>query len=431
MAFIDVVQWNATPDVFAWRFPERNLTTLTQLIVNESQEAVLFHGGKLLQKFGPGKHTLSTENIPLLENLYGIPFGGENPFQAEVWFVNRVSVLDIKWGTRQPFLVRDPEFGVMIPVRGYGQFGIRIEEAERFLVTLVGTLPEFDKNRLTEYFRGLLMSRATSAIARKIKDQKVSVLDIAAYVSELSDDLQRTMGEAFEKYGIRLVNFYLSQVTVPEDDPAVAELRKTLSRRADMDVLKYDYGQQRSFDVVDKAAANTGTAGALMGAGMGLGMGFGAGGAVGGMMSDVARQVRPPVVPTHPCPSCGAGVPQGARFCPACGQAEPAASVTAQKKCAVCDRCGRPIPVGAQFCPSCGDRYNPCPACGADVPEGVAACPSCGGKMPFKCDCGASVAPDARFCPSCGRALIKVCPSCGREVAEGESFCAGCGAKIR
>lgn len=241
MALIDIVQWSGTPDTFAWRFPESNLTTFTQLIVNQSQEAVLFHKGELIKTFGPGKHTLSTENIPILEKLYGIPFGGKNPFTAEVWFVNKVFSLDIKWGTASPFLIRDPEFGVMIPVRGFGQFGIRIANAETFLVKLVGTLPLFGKEQLTAYFRGLLMSRATSILARTMQDSKISVLDIAAHIALLSEALRSELLGEFEKYGIELINFYISQISIPEEDSSVIKLKETLSKRADMAALGYTY----------------------------------------------------------------------------------------------------------------------------------------------------------------------------------------------
>lgn len=433
MALIDVVRWNGTPDVFAWRFPETNLTTFTQLVVNQSQEAVLFDKGKLLRKFGPGKHTLSTENIPLLENLYGIPFGGQNPFTAEVWFVNKVTALDVKWGTQQPFLVRDPEFKVVIPVRGFGQFGVTIEDAEKFLVKLVGTLPLFDRQRLVDYFRGMLLSRATAVIARTVTERKISVLDIAARIAELSDQLRDDLSEQFLQFGIRLVNFFVNQISVPEDDPAVVELRKALSKKADMDIRGYTYQQERSYDVLQNAANNEGVAGGVMGAGMGLGMGFGVGGALNGLMQGVLAntmhtQTAGQQTATS-CVSCGTPIPGGGKFCPLCGrlQAGPATQAAVRK----CDKCGSEVPSGAKFCPRCGDPYNPCPSCGGDVAADATVCPACGKPMPVVCPgCGESVAADAKFCPSCGTAMRGVCPSCGCEVRAQQAFCAGCGTKI-
>jgi membrane protease subunit (stomatin/prohibitin family) len=139
MALIDVVEWNdATNDVFAWKYGQNknnNLSAFTQLIVRESQEAVLFSKGQLLGKFGPGKHTLSTENIPLLRNLFGIPFGGKNPFIAEVWFVNKTAPLTIDWRT-DSMRLRDPEYGEMVPLAATGRYGLKVEDAERFLIQL-------------------------------------------------------------------------------------------------------------------------------------------------------------------------------------------------------------------------------------------------------------------------------------------------------
>lgn len=431
MAFIDVVRWAGTPDVFAWRFPETNLTTFTQLIVHQTQAAVLFSKGAILQEFGPGKHTLSTENIPLLENLYGIPFGGNNPFTAEVWFVNKVSSLDVKWGTQQPFLVRDPEFGVMIPVRGYGQFGVRIDDARQFLTRLVGTLPAFDRERLVEYFRGLLLSRATALIARELTEAKCSVLDVAARIADLSEAIGGALRTEFAEYGIELLNFYLSRISVPEDDPAVVKLRDTLSKRAEMNILGYTYQQERSYDVLQDAAQNEGSGSGLMNAGLGLGMGMGVGQAIKPMMQQVAGQTGqngqndPNGKPPATCASCGAQISDRAQFCPSCGR-------PVQKPRVVnCNRCGREIPAGAKFCPACGDAYNPCPACGADLPADAAACPACGAKLPAACPhCGATIAADSRFCPGCGRALQSKCPSCGADAASGQSFCTTCGAKL-
>lgn len=377
MALIDIVQWSGTPDTFAWRFPESNLTTLTQLIVNQSQEAVLFHKGELLKTFGPGKHTLSTENIPILEKLYGIPFGGKNPFTAEVWFVNKVFSLDIKWGTASPFLIRDPEFGVMIPVRGFGQFGIRIANAETFLVKLVGTLPVFGKEQLTTYFRGLLMSRATSILARTMQNEKISVLDIAAHIALLSEALHGELLGEFEKYGIELINFYISQISIPEEDPSVVKLKETLSKRADMAALGYTYQQERSFNVLENAAQNEGTAGTIMGAGMGLGMGVGIGKATGQMMNEVTGAVRKPECS---CPSCGHTISQDAQFCSKCGAVRERSFSIKNS----CGKCHATMPSGAKFCPACGAKATTyCAVCGQELVAGQAFCTACGVKSCF------------------------------------------------
>ena len=154
MAIVEVVKYNSSPDVFAWKYPSEELGTWTQLIVNESQEAILFKGGKALDVFQSGRHTLETANIPILNKIINLPFGGRSPFTAEVWYINKVNSLDIKWGTASPIQLQDPKYSVFIPVRAFGQFGIRIENSKQFLVKLDGTLSVFDKTNILKYFRG-------------------------------------------------------------------------------------------------------------------------------------------------------------------------------------------------------------------------------------------------------------------------------------
>ena len=164
MAIIDLVKWNGNPSILAWRFPSDQLSTWTQLIVNETQEAYVVKEGVYQGPFGPGRHTLDTENIPLLTSLMGLPFGGKSPFTAEVWFVNRATNLDIKWGTPDPIQLQDPKYQLMVPVRAFGQYGVKITDAKKFLLKLVGTLPGFDAATLAEYFKGVFTTKIKSNI---------------------------------------------------------------------------------------------------------------------------------------------------------------------------------------------------------------------------------------------------------------------------
>lgn len=290
MALIDVVKWDADPNLYAWKFPHENLSTATQLIVNESQEAVLFSKGQMVGKFGPGKHTLKTENLPVLRNLFGLPFGGKNPFTAEVWFVNKAIALDVKWGTPTPIQLRDPEFKIMVPVRGFGQFGIQIDDAEKFLVKLVGTLHTFDRETMSSYFKGILLKQAADAIAEKITLEKIGILEIATQLNEISDFLEQEIGKEFDDYGVKILNFTVTSINVPEDDPSVIKLKEVLDKKLEMETLGFDYNTERSFDVMENAASNEGgMAGGLMGAGIGLGMGVGMGGTMGGMMNNLVN----------------------------------------------------------------------------------------------------------------------------------------------
>lgn len=430
MAIIDVVKWDGAPNIYAYKYPETNLTTFTQLIVNESQEAVLFSKGKLLQKFGSGKHTLSTENIPILETLFGIPFGGQNPFTAEVWFVNKVASLNTKWGTNTPMQLRDPEFGVMIPVRAFGQFGIQIKDAETFLVKLVGTMSEFNDTNLIDYFRGVILATASTQIAQIITNNKIGLLSISSQLLPISTSLKEQMKLEFETYGIDLLNFFVNSITTPDNDPSIENLKGLLAKKAEMDLLGYTYQQERTFDVLENASKNEGNSGSIMGAGMGLSMGMGVGSAVGGMMNDLRTQVPSNSISakaTIQCPSCKATIPGDSKFCAICGKTVGATTTVLIK----CNKCQNDMPANSKFCPSCGDVYNACPVCGADNAAEAANCVACGAGLPAACpNCNAKVVGNMKFCPSCGGSLQKLCSKCGNEIQQGFKFCGSCGEKV-
>lgn len=445
MAIVDTVRWESTPDLFAYKYPENNLSTLTQLIVHQSQEAFLFNKGKLVTKFGPGRHTLSTDNIPLLRELYGIPFGGENPFTAEVWFVNKVFVMDMKWGTSQPIQIRDPEYQVMIPVRANGQFGVQIGDSEQFLVKMVGMLPVFDNSNLSKYLKGVLLSETTSLIARKIFEDKISVLEVAAHISVLSQYIMDKLKVEFEKYGVDLLNFYINTISIAEHDESVQQLKSMLSKRAEMSILGYTYQQERAYDVLGTAADNQGTMGGVMGAGMGMGMGFGVGGLMGGMARDMGANLGIGGVATNANAHTSTmvnGVATTALqdvvngVAPSvvivAGNADQAVDQAVERGDVLCDKCKKVIPQGAKFCPACGDLYNRCEKCGADVALDAARCDACGESMPVVCGgCEALVDRAVNFCPQCGQSMKKSCSKCGVVAANGDVFCAQCGNSLK
>ncbi len=306
MAVIDRVKWDAPAGTLVWKFPEEELSTWTQLIVNESQEAFLVRGGQYEGPFGAGRHVLKTENIPVLRAFYGIPFGGKSPFSAEVWYVSKLIDLSVKWGTSDPIQVQDPRFGIMVPLRSFGQYGIRVVDTKTFLSKLVGTLPVFTMETLSSYFRGAMLMQIKSELARTVGEFGVSILEIGAHLDRLSEKLQLKLSESFAKYGIELTQFNITSISVPHDDSAVVSLRGALARRAEMSILGFDYGQQRSFDVMEKAAGNEGGAGQVIGAGLGLGIGAGIGSAAGAAMTGIVGNLNPtPTVAVTSEPSQG------------------------------------------------------------------------------------------------------------------------------
>ncbi|MCH1939621.1 SPFH domain-containing protein [Holdemania massiliensis] len=429
MAVIEVVKYNGTPDVFAWKYPGEELGTWTQLIVNESQEAILFKNGMALDVFPSGRYTLDTENIPLLRKLMNMPFGGRSPFTAEIWFVNLVSSLNIKWGTASPIQLQDPKYGIFVPVRSYGQFGIQIVDSKQFLIKLVGTLPVFDKTNLTQYFRGLYITKVKDTVSSYLVHKGISILEINAYLDELSEYMKDRIEPVMEDYGIELVNFYVNDINVPEEDPAVVKLKEALSKRAEMNIIGYSYQQERSFDTLEGVARKeSAAASGFMGAGLELGVGAAAGSAFGGQFASMGGILNvEKEVPRIECPSCHAQIEKGMAFCPECGF-----QLEGKKKPFTCSACGEILIEGVKFCPHCGRRLNPCPNCGADIPEGKQVCPNCHAEILPACPKCGKMLPikNAKFCPECGARLTRHCPKCGTEVGKQIKFCPECGEKL-
>jgi len=434
MAIVEVIKYNGGPDVFAWKYPSEELGSWTQLIVNESQEAVLFKGGKALDVFQSGRHTLDTANIPILNKIINLPFGGRSPFTAEVWYISKAYSLDIKWGTASPIQIQDPKYGIFTPVRSNGMFGVQIEDSKKFLVKLVGTLPVFDQGSIVKYFRGLYVTKVKDAISSYLIHKQISVLEINAYIDELSNYMKERIEPTMQEYGIKLANFYVNDISIPEDDSAVIKLKDALSKRAEMNILGYSYQQERSFDTLEGAAKNTSSSSApLMGAGIGLGMGVGLGSSVGGAFGGIATEINTnKSLATKECPKCHAQMEANQRFCGSCGfDSENIEKETKQVKI-TCSKCGCELTEKCKFCPDCGKKYNPCPGCGADLEEGITKCPECGYEKPQKCPkCGVDIQKGVKFCPECGESLAKKCTKCGTAIEGNPKFCPECGENLK
>lgn len=345
MAIIDVVKWNAQSDELVWKFPSQQLSTATRLIVSTAQEAFVVLGGEISGPFGPGTHVLDTKNIPILRSLVNIPFGGETPFSAEVWYVQKTTPLNLLWGTQDPVQLLDPKFGVPVPVRCFGQFGIQISDSRIFLEKLVGTQESFDTAQLIEYFKAMVQTKVKVLIANSIIRSNCSIFEINQNLDLISNELSGQIDDGFREFGVTLINFFVQSVNFPQDDPAIVSLRESLAKRADMSILGYNYTQERSFDVLQGAAQNEGTAGAFAGAGLGLGMGASLGGAVApafGQSVNGILNTNPPSAGSGTCISCNAMLMPNAKFCSECGAPQ-------QVSC-----CGKILPAGTKFCPECG-----------------------------------------------------------------------------
>ncbi|MDY6146952.1 MAG: SPFH domain-containing protein [Peptoniphilaceae bacterium] len=378
MAIVEIIKYKGSPDVFAWKYPNEELSTWTQLIVNEAQNAVLFKDGKALDVFESGRHTLKTANIPVLNKLINLPFGGRSPFTAEIWYVNKVHVLDVKWGTASPIQIQDPKYAILIPVRSYGQFGLRIRDAKKFLVQLVGTLPLFDRENLVRYFKGLYLTKVKDVISAFLVNRQISIVEINAHIEEISAFLQEKMQPLLEEYGIQLVNFYVNDISVPEEDPAVIKLKNALAKKAEMDIIGYNYQMERSFDTLEGAANNSGGSADFMGAGMGLGMGAAVGGAFGTSMGQVSQALSTSSGEHKNCPVCGKPMPKEQRFCGNCGF-DMEKTAASREEYVTCSHCGATCTKSMKFCPECGKSLmSECPQCHAPVSGNSKFCSECG-----------------------------------------------------
>ena len=419
MSIIDVVQWEPAPGVFAWKFPNTELNTKTQLIVTEGQEAILFNQGTAFGPFGPGRHVLNTSNYPVLTGLVKAVTGGVTPFRAEVWFISKAFNLDVKWGTSGAIQAEDPKYHIMLPVRSFGQYGITVNNSSLFLSKMIGMIPAFTTKCLNDYFKGVVVTRVKDLIAKYLVDKQVSVLQLSSHLNDLSSALEEQISQELSNYGVKIINFNINSISTDEQDPAVIKIRRALATKAEMDIVGYNYQQKRSFDTMETAAGNSGNGNFMapgMGIGMGMAMGIPMGNTMSGMMNNINTQTQ------SQCPSCGKPSESSLAFCPHCGHSKK------EENGIICDKCGKIAPKGNKFCPHCGDEFLCCPECGTDNAKGTAVCVKCGKPLPFECPrCHTEVNGSMKFCSSCGGALKKQCSGCGSELASNAKFCSSCG----
>lgn len=439
MAIIDAIVWR--PDssfvTYAWRCPETNLSTYTQLVVAESQEALLFSKGKLMGKFGPGKHTLDTENLPILRSLFGLPFGGVNPFTAEVWFVNKVMSFNIPWSVGA-IPIHDADYNTHLPLAASGKYGLQVVDAEKFLIKMVGTRSEFTEADMTAQFSGEFGTRAKSAIARFMSENRVGFKMVSAYLDRLSEYLQEAMNRFWNEMGVELTKFYVDTVEIDDSTPDGARVKEAISRQSSMSITGHTWQQEQMFETANRALGSMGgdtggggILGSLLAINMMGGMGNGTQ-AAGGFGSSMGRPQyeQPTFSPSSPSgqPTPG-GMAGGAAAAHTHGSRGDAPMV-------YCAACSRQFPSTSRFCPHCGHTYNPCPNCGSDNLESSRRCVSCGvqltGAAPGadRCpSCNTPVVPGAAFCPACGTRLGSQdnCSRCGTRLAPGCKFCPNCG----
>ncbi|MBE5745142.1 MAG: SPFH domain-containing protein [Clostridiales bacterium] len=374
MALLNVIEQEMTNEQLVVRNHIEDFNTKSQLIVYESQEALFYKNGQALDLFGPGKHTLTTENVPIIKKIFGAIFGGKTPFPCDVYFINKVNVLDIVWGTDAPIELEDPKYPMIVGVRANGQTGIRVIDSRRFAVKVVGQLQEFTVDAVRRSIKGMMLSSIKESIAAVIIEKKISILDISTRLSEIATEIQDKINAKIADLGLECDHFSVNSIMARDGD--LDELRKmkaktmALTSDADLEAYRirtlsaaraqarategYTYADERRFDVLEGAAKNEGGAGGFINMGVGLGVGMGVGGEVGrmaqsAMQSNVAAQTAAADASGKVCPGCGASVAANAKFCPNCGQAQPSGP-------RFCPECGARVADGGKFCGECGTK---------------------------------------------------------------------------
>jgi len=251
-----------------------------QLVVQESQTAVFFRDGKALDVFGPGRHTLSTLNLPVLTGLLGALFDGKSPFRVAVVFVNMKEFLDMKWGTPEPIVFRDSELG-MVRLRAFGTYGMQIADPQLFVNKIVGSQGYYNTSDIQNYLRGILVSKLVDVLG----ESKKSVLDLGAAYNELSGAMRATVADDFAALGIALKGFYITAITPTEETAKAIDERAAMGAIGNMQA----YLQYKAARAMGDAAQQPGGGEGLTGAGLGLGAGVGLGGVMAGMMQQAAQ----------------------------------------------------------------------------------------------------------------------------------------------
>ena len=355
--------YDPSGEEIVYRYPPEGTAEIkmgAQLVVHEAQEAVFYRDGRALDVFGPGRHTLVTQNIPLLTKAASLPFGGKSPFRVAVVFVNKRTFLDQKWGTREPVVFRDSELG-MVRLRAFGNYAYRIADSQLFVNTVVGSQGVFDTDRLKDFYRDMIVSRLNDLLGETLK----TIFDLPRFYDELGVAAKSRMAEDFAKYGVDLTDFYINSITPPDEVQAKIDERSAMGAIGDMST----YMQFKAAQAVEEAAQGGGEGGGAAGAGMGLGMGAGFGAMMPGMIAQAMQQAQQG--------QQGGGAPAGG------AAAAAGAGAAAQAGGSFCPECGKPVPPGAKFCPNCGHKMGEatCPKCGQPVPPGSKFCPNCGEKL--------------------------------------------------
>ena len=343
---LDVIEWkDASKDTLVYRYPltERDeIMNSSTLVVRPSQVALFIHKGQIADVFAPGTYKLASENIPFLTKLLSLPTGFNSPIKAEVYFVNTKQFVGQKWGTQNPVMMRDAEFG-NIRLRAFGVYSYKVDDAKRFMEEVFGSNEVYKVEDIEEQLKPLLVEGFSDAIA----ESKISALDLAANYKEFSQIILTCTQPEFNKLGLKIATMVIENISLPD------EVEKALDERTQAGIMEDKMGTFTQYQAAKalRDAAQNQSGGNLAGMGVGLGAGM----AMGQMFKGVLATENKPKAKKEEkeenkivCSKCGATISAKNKFCPECG-------ASLNKKC---KKCGTILKAGAKFCPECGQKVE-------------------------------------------------------------------------
>ena len=288
--FIDIIEWlDSTNDTMLYRFPryDNEIKYGAKLVVRESQLAVFVNQGQIADVYKPGTHTLETQNMPILTTLKGWKYGFHSPFKAEVYYASTRNFTDQKWGTKNPIMMRDPEFGP-IRLRAFGTYALKVKDPVTFIKQIAGTDSEFTTDEITDQLRNVIITRFTDLLA----ESRIPAIDLATQYDEFSQMIHDKIQPEFDEYGLELTKFLVENISFPP------EVEEAIDKRSSMGVIGNlnNYMQYQAANSMEAAANNpSGSAGE----GIGMGMGFAMANQMGqGMFKQNQNQApTPPPIP--------------------------------------------------------------------------------------------------------------------------------------
>ncbi len=391
MMIANIIKYEGDNSTFVWKHPCEDFNTTSQLIVHESQEAIFFLNGQALDLFGAGRHTLETQNIPLLSKVININTGGKNPFHCEVYFINKTEQMAIKWGTDSKVQYIEPTYKFPISIGASGEMTLSVDDSRKLLIKVVGAESYLDRQNLVSYFRALLMTKVKTYMAQTIRQNAINIFEIDEQLEIFSKDIHAKLIDDFLEYGVKLNHFYITTIVKPDGETQYERFKELHFRQyADIAEAKlkqqtdiiyaqteaqkvvidsqaqatkraqegYTYQQERGFDVAEDVAKNEGV-GQFSNMGIGFGMMAGVGGGIANMVSDSVNtafsnieisnqnQINDPV--SAYCENCGAKLINGAIFCDKCG-------TKVEVSNNICKKCGYQFERFGKFCPKCGTK---------------------------------------------------------------------------